>query len=252
MGELKVLREKKENISLNDLNDYNIKEDAKRLEVLREQMDDFYDQLMEKESLLDATRGRIKHYEQALSVKDIKARIYDFMGKSVAVFILGIAGTLSLSAIPFVSELISTNLSLLCKCLVGISCVTSSILCVKKFKEDCKEYNKKGGWYSHLSVPELKEKIASSKVKQRLLEQEIKAEKPTLRYLKEEVAKAITKVNKEKAAFANQISNILENSHTQNEKINYEDIDLHYGMYDIPKVKLKRRDENVTETKGNL
>ena len=100
--------------------------------------------------------------------------------------------------------------------------------------KDLKKYQSMGKAYDYLTLEELYYKVMELKIKGKSLELDLEKNKQILNYLKEQIAKEID----EKAPI---VLNHNFPSLTEEKKINYEHI--HLNEYDMPKVKVKRRDE---------
>jgi regulator of replication initiation timing len=204
---------------------------------LKQQLDSMIDTCLEKDVSLNATQQKIKYYNDALKVKDKNQRIkaYLFTTCKFSIFPLVFVFLIYKSNLGLVAIKNYLHLNEEIIAIVG-SC--NFVKSIRDYMKDYKEYKKMGRKYGDISVEEIKQKIQKLKELEQSLQMDLEQLRPTLGKLKKEVASL--ELSKEKEQFMQEMNS---NINCQN---------MHFDTYDIPKVKVKRRDEYVTKTKRNI
>lgn len=210
-----------------------------KLEVLMNEKKHITSICLEKDTSLYGTKQRIIDYSEALKMKDKNARLREVLSSSFILSILPLLFTFliyksNFSGFFFDSVNVYFNVN---KCIIGLSIFAGIVKTSINYINDLKEYKNHGKRYNDLTFFELKEKVVDLKKTQKELEADLEKLKPILNYLKTEVEKEEEKHRKERAKLI-EISDM---------KFDYKNV--HLNEYEIPKVKVKRRDENDTKAK---
>ncbi len=217
-----------------------------RLEILKNEKQQILNEIKEKDINLYATKQRIVDYEKALEIKspinwleclfNNSLFTIEFIGilHFILEFIVLIKFFEISSSIQSIADFWTINSTLLCGGLLGV--LETKV----DYDNALKKYKQNGSKYSYLTKEELEEKIKQLYETKKSLESELEKLKPILNYLKEAVEKEEEKFKIKEIQFVR----------IEDLKKDYKD--SHLKEYDIPKVKMKRRNENDTKAKRHI
>lgn len=234
----------------------------KPLEYLKQEKKELLQECIEMNTNQPALNQRIQTYQDALTLKDMKKRLKSLVFTISVYFLLTMSFTMTTHLInpellPITKELLLGTLSI--SSLVGVLGV------VKKYCKDRSLLGQKlkGKFYLDLSVEELREKIKSLE-KEKEMEKDAYIQKRAILSYVEEKIHQLEKIEEEKILQGKKLippEKFDYQTYQEKMKQTYLEIpvilperikDIHLEIVDVPKVKVKRRDEHDTETKRNL
>lgn len=207
-----------------------------KLEVLEKQHDIILDTCLEKSSAIYANKCNLENYNQVILVKDYLSRIKRVIFKGLGKSVLLIGTIILVHNLEFI-PIFLPNIDIVGKIsltIFGIVFTIESLSELKEYFDDNKKYKNVVRRYDYLSLQELNEKVQELEEKSKILQMELKENRTILNYLKDEIADEKKKL--EEKTIKRTLPAIDENK-----KIDYASI--HLKEYEIPKVKVKRRDE---------
>lgn len=221
-----------------------------KLEMLKKQHDIILDSCLEKNSAIYANKCNLENYNQVILVKDYLSRIKRIMFKGIGKSLFLIIVTILIHKLEFIPIYLPSIEALEKVSIVIFGSVFSieTLSELKKYLNDNKKYKNVVKRYDYLSLQQLNDKVQDLEEKRQKLQMELQEERTILNYLKDEIEKEKIKKEIENKKKEEKLKKLptLEESIEQNYPPIYVD------KKDIPKVKLKRRDEKCYKNQKGL
>lgn len=221
-----------------------------KLELLEKQHDIILDSCLEKNSAIYANKCNLENYNQVILVKDYLSRIKRIMFKGMGKSLFLIIVTILIHNLEFIPIYLPSIEALEKISIVILGTVFSieTLSELKKYLNDNKKYKNVVKRYDYLSLQQLNEKVHELEEKNKKLQVELQEERAILKYLKDEIEKEKIKKEIENKKKEEKIKTLP----TLEESVEKNYPPIYVDKKDIPKVKLKRRDEKCYKNQKGL